>query len=207
MNTLAQHTRPPAFSALARSSSSEQRRVELSRQSATQAVFLNITETFAVSFVPELFMSMEIKPAYLETAWELFKEDMQLDRLDARTKRMIALALTTNASGHFCITEYPDAFRTNALQRTLCDKIVSTIRFFKAFDRYLSGVMPSSIPDTPTFVSTSLRDEYWSIEATKSSERVPSSEEVRPGEAWISGLLIIALLLWPIALGVYLIVR
>lgn len=207
MNTLAQHTRPSALSALARSSSPEQRQVEFSRQTTIQAVFLDITETFGVSFVPELFMSMGAKPAYLETAWELFKEDMQLDRLDARTKRMIALALTTNASGHYYITEYPDAFRTNALQRPLHDRIVSTIRFFKAFDRYLSGVMPSLIPDTPTFVSACLRDEYWSFEATKCRELTPSSEEVRPGRAWISGILIIAFLLGPIALGVYLIVR
>lgn len=207
MNTLAQHTRPSTFSALSQNSSSAQRQVELSRQSATQAVFLDITETFGVSFVPDLFIGMGAKPAYLETAWELFKEDMQLARLDAQTKRMIALALTTNTSGHYCITEYPDAFRTNALQRPLCDRILSTIQFFKAFDRYLSGIMPSLIPDTPAFVRTCLRDEYWSFEATKSSELAPPSEEVRPGGAWISGILIIAFLLWPIALGVYLIIR
>lgn len=147
----------------------EKIRSDLSRSTATQTVFLDITQTLSVSFVPELFLGMSDRPAYLETAWELFKEDLQLDRLDDKTRRMIALAISTDAAGHYCIATYPRAFRLNALDQTICDKIVLTIRFFRAFDRYLSGVLPHSIPDTSAFLTDCLRDEYYSFEATRAN--------------------------------------
>ena len=174
---------------------------------AIRAVYLDISQTLGVSFVPELFEGMSARPAYLETAWELFKEDLQLDCLDDKTRRMIALAVSTDAVGHYCITEYPRAFRLNALDETLCDKIVSTIRFFKAFDRYLSGVMPLHIPDTSTFVSACLRDEYQSFAETRAKELVPLGETYRPCIMWIGSALILGALLLPVAVGVYLCVR
>jgi len=171
---------------------------------AIRAVSLDISQTLGVSFVPELFEGMSARPAYLETAWELFKEDLQLDRLDYKTRRMIALAISTDAVGHYCITEYPRAFRLNALDETICDKIVLTIRFFKAFERYLSGVMPPYVSDTPTFVRECLRDEYQSFAETRASEVVPSGGDQRRSVRWIGSMLIMSVLLLPIVVGVYL---
>lgn len=85
---------------------------------------------------------MSARPAYLEAARERFKEDFQFDRLDSRTQRIIALAIMMGETGNFCIAAYPHAFRLNALDHATCDKILSTIRLFMAFDRYLSGIMP-----------------------------------------------------------------
>lgn len=169
-----------------------------------RAMYLDISQTLRVSFVPELFEGMSARPAYLETAWELFKQDLQLDRLDYKTRRMIALAISTDVAGHYCITEYPRAFRLNALDETICDKIVLTIRFFKAFERYLSGGMPPYIPDTPTFVSECLRDEYQNFAETRASEVVPPDGDQRRSVRWIGSMLIMSVLLLPIVVGVYL---
>lgn len=173
---------------------------------AIRAVYLDISQTLGVSFVPELFEGMSARPAYLETAWELFKEDLQLDRLNYKTRQMIALAISTDAAGHYCITEYPRAFRLNALDEALCDKIVLTIRFFKAFDRYLSGVMPLHIPDAPAFVSACLRDEYEGFKETIPAHVVPSGENLRFTDVLLGGLLLSIFLLLPIAITIYLIV-
>lgn len=142
------------------------RKEELSRRLTSETVFCDIRHTLGIGFVPDLFEGMREKPAYMATAWELFREDLQLDQLDHRTKQMIALAVSTDAAGNYFITEYPHAFRLNALDKAICDKIVLTIRFFHAFDRYMSGVMPHSIPDTSAFLTDCLRDEYHNFEET-----------------------------------------
>lgn len=83
---------------------------DLSRITATEIVFLDITQTLGVTFVPDLFMGMCDRPAYLETAWELFKEELYLEHLDHSTKRIIALAITTNEAGLYfakpCLTRF-----------------------------------------------------------------------------------------------------
>lgn len=177
------------------------RKAELSRRLASETVFYDIRNTLSTGFVPDLFKGMREKPAYLETAWELFKEDLQLEQLDHKTKQMIALAISTDGTGNYCITEYPHAFRLNALDETICDKIVLTIRFFRAFDRYLSGVRPRSLPDTPSF----LRDEFRGFEEALSSAHGTPEQHDRPRRAWIGNALILMLLLLPIAAAVYLI--
>lgn len=175
---------------------------KLTRSATVQTVFLDITRTFDISFVPELFEGMRNRPAYLETAWELFKEEVNLERLDRRTKLIIALAITTNEAGTYFIAALPHAFRLDALDQATCDKIVSTIRFFKAFDRYLSGIMPAFVPDAVTFVSSCLREEYQSYEATRASQFALSSEENRGATSWI-GSRIIMIVLLSCAVGIY----
>ncbi|MEK7763366.1 MAG: hypothetical protein AAB433_17455 [Nitrospirota bacterium] len=180
------------------------RKAELSRRLASETVFYDIRNTLGTGFVPDLFEGMHEKPAYLETAWELFKEDLQLEQLDHKTKQMIALAISTDGTGNYCITEYPHAFRLNALDETICDKIVLTIRFFRAFDRYLSGVRPRSLPDTPSFLRDCLRDEFRGFEEALSSAHGTPEQHDRPRRVWIGNALILMLLL-PIAATVYLI--
>ncbi len=181
------------------------RRTELSRRLASETVFCDIKHTLGTGFVPDLFEGMREKPAYMGTAWELFKENLRLDQLDHRTKQIIALAISTNAAGHYCITEYPRAFRLNALDETICDKIVLTIRFFRAFDRYLSGVMPRSLPDTPSFLRDCLRDEYHSFEETSARIVMSSRNHHAPfPPCWRRSIPIWGLLILSIAGVVYL---
>lgn len=164
---------------------------------------MDITWTLGVSFVPDLFVGMRNRSAYLEAAWEWFKEDLGLDILDGRTKQIIALAITTNDVGIYYIAASPHAFRLHALDHATCEKIVSTIRFFKAFDRYLSGVMPDDVTEATELVSHCLHDEYRSYDATRSGQIMPPREGDQSAASWIGGMLIVTALLWPIALGIY----
>lgn len=177
---------------------------EFSRFAAAQVVFQDITRTFDITFVPDLFESMRDRPAYLEAAWELFKEDVNLDRLDRRTKLTIALALTTNEAGVYFIAALPHAFQLNALDRRTYDKIVSTIRFFKAFDRYLSGVMRSHAHVTTDCITPCLRDEFQSYEACRAHQERSSSEHRRGSGPRMLLFLLLGSILFPIAIGIYL---
>ncbi len=175
---------------------------DLTRYTTVQTVFLDIAQTFDISFVPELFEGMRNRPAYLETAWELFKEEVNLERLDRRTKRIIALAITTNEAGTYFIAALPYTFRLGALGQATCDKILSTIRFFKAFDRYLSGIMPAFVPVAVRYVNTCLHEEYRSYEATRASQIAVSREENQGAASGIGGMIIMIALL-SFAVGIY----
>ncbi len=113
---------------------------ERSRHVATQTVFSEITETLGTTFVPDLFATLERKPAYLEVAWEVFRDEVGLDALDARTKHIIALAVTANRSGTYLICSLPQAFRLSPLGPKRCETILSVIEMLDAFTRYLSDM-------------------------------------------------------------------
>lgn len=115
---------------------------ERSRHLAAQTVFSDIMVTLDISFVPDLFAALEQQPAYLEAAWELFKDEVGLDALDARTKHIVALAITANASGIYQIAALPHAFRLSPIGPRRCEAILSMIRMFQAFDRYLLDCVP-----------------------------------------------------------------
>lgn len=117
-----------------------QHEAEGSRRLAAQTVFLNITETFRTTFVPDLFASLERMPAYLDAAWELFKDAVDLEALDTRTRQIVALAITTNRSGTYLISAFPNAFRMSPMGHQRCDIILSLLEIFQAFSRYLSDV-------------------------------------------------------------------
>ena len=123
---------------------------ERSRRLAAETVLVDITETFGISFVPDLFAALQARPAYLEAAWELFRDDVDLDVLDARTRRIVALAITTNASGLYQIAALPHAFCLSAVGPRRCEAIVSTIRIVQTFDRYLSDRVP--LHNTPATI-------------------------------------------------------
>lgn len=60
----------------------------------SQALASDIKEVFGIQFVPTLFQAMAPYPGYFEVAWDLFKECIALDSLDAQTR--LAIALATN---------------------------------------------------------------------------------------------------------------
>jgi len=175
---------------------------DITRPIAVQTVFQDIARTFEISFVPELFEDMRHRPSYFNTAWALFKDEMNLECLDRSTKRVIALAVSTNEAGTFFIAAMPDAFGLNALDQATYDKILSTIRFFKAFDRYLSEIMPTDVPDAVMFVNDYLREEYLSYEATRVSHTAVPREESQGAAAGIAGRMI-AIAILSCAVGIY----
>lgn len=188
--------------------------MRLAREMAAQAVFADITRVFGTSFVPDLFEGMRTRPAYLETAWELFKDDLCLESLDGKTKRIIALALTTNETGMYYLAALPHAFRLNALDHATCETLLLTIRFFHVFERYVSGITPAYGPRTSEYVRTYLREEYqsyrgehWSSHITRLSDPAHLEHLQQPKIPWIGGGLILSALMMPILVVGYLLFR
>ncbi len=172
-------------------------------RSASEAVFRNIAGTLRVSFVPDLFADMAARPAYLEAAWELFREDLALDEMDDRTRRIIALALTTDRTGTYCIAAYPHAFRLKALSWTTSEKILSAIRFFRSFDRYLSEHAPGYGKDDSAFRQECRDGKDEAFTATPPATGGEMESSIPNWKDYVVGTLIVGALLFPVAAMVY----
>ncbi len=123
-------------------------RADRSRRLVVQAILVEMTKTFGVSFVPDLFAALQARPAYLETAWELFKAELGLEVLDVGTRHIVALAITTNRNGTYLISALPQAFRLSAVGPRRCETILSMIGMFQTFNHYLSDRASRHIPAT-----------------------------------------------------------
>ena len=123
---------------------------ERSRYLTAQTVLREITETLGTTFVPNLFAGLERKPACLEATWELFRDKVGLEALDAQTRQIVALAITTNESGTYQIAAFPHAFRLSPVGPRRCEIIESIIRMIHAFECYLSDVAPVVAPSIST---------------------------------------------------------
>lgn len=184
-----------------------QSEIRLAREMAAQAIFADISRVFGSSFVPDFFEGMSTRPAYLETAWELFKDDLCLESLDGKTKRIITLALTTNETGMYYLAALPHAFRLDVLDHATCETLLLTIRLFHAFERYVSGTTPAYGPRTGEYVSTYLRGEYRSSPVTRLSYPAYMEHLQQPKVPWIGGVLILSVLMMPILVVGYLLFR
>jgi hypothetical protein len=122
---------------------------ERSRYLTALTVLSEMTETLGTTFVPDLFSGLERKPAYLEATWELFRDEVGLEDLDAQTRRIVALAITTNESGTYQIAALPHAFRLSPVGPRRCETIESIIRMIHAFECYLFDVAPVHAPAIP----------------------------------------------------------
>jgi len=123
---------------------------ERSRYLTAQTVLREITETLGTTFVPDLFAGLERKPACLEATWELFRDEVGLEALDAQTRQIVALAITTNESGTYQVAAFPHAFRLSPVGPRRCEIIESIIRMTHAFECYLSDVAPVHAPSIST---------------------------------------------------------
>ena len=169
-----------------------------SRRAAVEAIFSEITRTFGISFVPDLFEGMRNRPAYLATAWELFKAEVNLERMDRGTKLIVALAISTNEAGIYFIVALPHTFRLGALDDATYGKLLSIVRFFNAFDQYLSTITPDLVtaPLTLTHRDPHIDRRYG--EAPRVNRFSASREGSREEAAWLGGLIImiVALSWW-----------
>jgi len=179
--------------------------VESARERAVSRIFEEIRHTFDISFVPDVFAGMERRPAYLEAAWELFRDDVGLCDMDRRTKRIVALAVTANEAGAYYIAACPHAFRLNRLDEATCDKVTSFLRMVTTFERFLSDVNAYDGPQPAYVVLTNWRDEFWH-DGVAMAIVPPLRKSVDSREpSWIETALVALLMLTILAIGVYLV--
>lgn len=174
------------------------------RETAVARTLTDITKTFGTSFVPDVFTGMSGRPAYLEAAWELFQDDVGLCKMDGETRRIIALAVTTNESGIYYIAVYPHVFRLN-LGHDTCDKVAYFIWMVSAFERFLSGLPPREEPQAARFVIARWYEEYDSDGAAMAFVRPLRTGDAPVESSWMEKAIVVILILAILAIGAFLV--
>jgi alkylhydroperoxidase/carboxymuconolactone decarboxylase family protein YurZ len=169
-----------------------------------QYIFTGIKRAFGITFVPDLFRDMAAHPAYLETAWELFKNDLALDAMDPKTKRIVALAISATPDGAYCISAYPYACRGIGVEEALIDKLLFTVQLFSSFTRFLQGIHADHASGALRAVNGHLRQETIRMGAAMASQhsRPGQGEELTVG--WVEKMIVMTLLILIVAAGVFL---
>lgn len=170
-----------------------------------QAVFAEITQTLGIAFVPDLFQDMVAHPAYLETSWELFKEDLSLDAMDGRTKRVIALAISASADGTPYILADPEAFRGIGIEDTLLVKVRSCAQLCRSFTEFLTGVRREYAPEAARVVTGYLRQETTQSGATMPTQPSLQRHDDEPAPSWTEKMMILILIVLILGTGALLI--
>lgn len=166
-----------------------------------QAVFDEIAQTFGIRFVPDLFQDMVAYPAYLDTSWELLKEDLALDAMDAGTKRIIALAISAAADGTPYILAYPEAFRGVGIEETLLVKVRFCAQLCRSFTQFLAGVRREYAPEAARVVTGYLRQGTTQSGAVMSTEPSLQRHDDEPAVSWVEKATILILIVLVLAAG------
>ncbi len=177
----------------------------LDSSDTVQAVFAEIAQTFGIRFVPDLFLDMVAHPAYLETSWELLKEDLALDAMDAGTKRIVALAISAAADGTPYILAYPEAFRGIGIEDTLLVKVRFCAQLCRSFTQFLAGVRHEYAPEAARVVTGYLRQEATQSGAAMSTQPSLQRHDDDPTVSWAEKATILILLVLILATGALLV--
>ncbi len=118
------------------------------------AIFADIKKTKNIDFVPDFWRVIAINPNQLEMVWTTLKSVMHPEavgrtpRLDARTREIIALAVSATNGCAYCINSHTAALRKLGVDDETLGEIMSVVGLFNLTNSMANGyqVVPDVRP-------------------------------------------------------------
>lgn len=118
------------------------------------AIFADIKKTKNINFVPDFWRVIAINPNQLEMVWTTLKSVMHPEavgrapRLDARTREVIALAVSATNGCAYCINSHTAALRKLGVDDETLGEIMSVVGLFNLTNSMANGyqVVPDVRP-------------------------------------------------------------
>lgn len=118
------------------------------------AIFADIKKTKNIDFVPDFWRVIAINPNQLEMVWTTLKSVMHPEavgrtpRLDARTREVIALAVSATNGCAYCINSHTAALRKLGVDDETLGEIMSVVGLFNLTNSMANGyqVVPDVRP-------------------------------------------------------------
>ncbi len=118
------------------------------------AIFADIKKTKNINFVPDFWRVIAINPNQLEMVWTTLKSVMHPEavgrtpRLDARTREIIALAVSATNGCAYCINSHTAALRKLGVDDETLGEIMSVVGLFNLTNSMANGyqVVPDVRP-------------------------------------------------------------
>lgn len=120
----------------------------------TRAIFADIKATKNIDFVPNFWRVLATNPDLLETVWTSLKRTMhpefvgQKSRLDARTREMIALAVSATNNCDYCINSHTAALLKLGVDPETLGEMMAVVGLFNMTNSLANAyrVQPDVLP-------------------------------------------------------------
>ena len=104
-----------------------------------RAVYDDIMATKEIDFVPNFWKTIATHPPLLDEVWHGLKRAMSPGRLDARTKEMIALAVSATNGCTYCIRSHTAAARKLGMDDEMLGELMAVVGAFNRTNKLADG--------------------------------------------------------------------
>ena len=116
-----------------------------------RAVYDDIKATKEINFIPNVWQALATHPEHLELCWTRLKAIMAPGRLDARTKEIIALAVSVTNSCRYCVNSHTRALQKLGVDHETLGEVLAVVGLFNQMNKLADGyqVQPDILPEGP----------------------------------------------------------
>lgn len=104
-----------------------------------RAVYDDIMRTRAIDFVPNFWKTLASHPPTLERVWAGIKQVMAPGALDARTKEMIAVAVSATNGCEYCVRSHTAAARKLGMDDAMLGELMAVVGMFNQTNKLVFG--------------------------------------------------------------------
>lgn len=118
------------------------------------AIYADIKRTKNIDFVPNLWRVLATNPDHLELVWSRLKAIMhpeaagRTSKIDARTREIIALAVSATSGCAYCVNSHTAALRNLGMDAETLGEVMAVIGLFNSTNAIADGyqVEPDILP-------------------------------------------------------------
>lgn len=108
-------------------------------------IFADIKQTKSINFVPNFWRTLATNPAQLEMVWTALKNVMhpeavgKTSRLDARTREMIAVAVSATNGCSYCVNSHTTALKKLGVDDETLGEVLAVAGLFNMTNAIADG--------------------------------------------------------------------
>ena len=110
--------------------------VEMVEESAAtgrvREIYDDIKRTKQIDFIPNFWKTLATHPALLDDTWQRLKRVMAPGQLDARTKEMLAVAVSATNGCSYCINSHTAAAMKLGMTAEMYGELLEVVALFNA---------------------------------------------------------------------------
>jgi len=112
---------------------------ESEAEGLVKEIYEDIKRTRGVDFIPNFWKTIAAHPPTLRRTWETLKEIMAPGALDARTKEMIAIAVSATNGCEYCVRSHTAQARKAGMTDAMLGELMAVVGMFNETNRLVEG--------------------------------------------------------------------
>jgi AhpD family alkylhydroperoxidase len=104
-----------------------------------RAVYDDIRKSRGISSIPNFWRTLAAHPPLLKRTWESIKEVMRPGKLDARTKELLAIAVSATNGCEYCVRSHVFAARKLGVSDAELGEVMGIVGMFNETNRLVHG--------------------------------------------------------------------